>query len=667
MIQTRENMWGHSNYNLTMNLYNWAGDLLRDQVTYYPALTSTVKTTLESEYTFDHTGRLKTDKKRYVKNGSELVSFEPFLNYDKIGRLEAIGYIPGSTPIERGTIYSYNIRNWVTVINNTSGSYPLLRMTLKYEDGPTGYKSYSGNISSFNAFKYGYGDVINYTFAYDKLNRITSANSTGNRYNTSYTYDINGNILTLNRNGLISGSNFGSIDALQYGYLNGGNSNQLMYVNNHAVDEGPDSFLDNGSISTTTPEFSYDQNGNMTFDGNKSMDFSYNFLNLPAVAFRYHNNQAQVINYHYTATGRKIREQNILNGSATHRYYAGPFVFITNTSDPVWINTPYGRFVQHNGQWTFELHLKDHLGNTRMALLRNTTYPNSFFTHQENHYYPFGMRISTLSSDPISLGNNKNRYMYNGKEFNEEYGLNWYDYGARFYDPQLARFHSIDPWAEKYTFQSSYAYALNNPIRFIDWMGLGPDDKVKQWNSSNISEIKHTPTVDNQGNQTGEGTYSITEVSNSGIERLDDNGQVIQRVETKTTTTLGVDKDGNFAESATVNTKTSVTNYGADGKATTTENSNSAIVSSGNVSNNLKQTASEVTGYNLSFGTHSPPVGNNPSNEILGKMVNSIDVIKIVEFGINAGLTWFTRGWTPTPPPIRSAPDNPNYTPLLAP
>jgi hypothetical protein len=90
MIQTRENMWGHSNYNLTMNLYNWAGDLLRDQVTYYPALTSTVKTTLESEYTYDHTGRLKTDKKRYVKNGSELVSFEPTTGYDKLGRISKV-------------------------------------------------------------------------------------------------------------------------------------------------------------------------------------------------------------------------------------------------------------------------------------------------------------------------------------------------------------------------------------------------------------------------------------------------------------------------------------------------------------------------------------------------------------------------------------------------
>jgi RHS repeat-associated protein len=269
---------------------------------------------------------------------------------------------------------------------------------------------------------------------------------------------------------LISGSNFGSIDALQYGYLNGGNSNQLMYVNNHAVDEGPDSFLDNGSISTTTPEFSYDQNGNMTFDGNKSMDFSYNFLNLPATAFRYHNNQAQVIYYHYTASGRKIREQNILNGSAAHRYYAGPFVFITNTSDPAWINTPYGRFVQHNGQWTTEIHLKDHLGNTCLAMLR--TSPTNHNISQENHYYPFGMRITSLSPEPVSMGDRKNRYMYNGKEFNDEFGLNWYDYGARFYDPQIARWHSVDPLAEKAYSWTPYRYGFNNPISYIDPDGM---------------------------------------------------------------------------------------------------------------------------------------------------------------------------------------------------
>jgi hypothetical protein len=53
-----------------------------------------------------------------------------------------------------------------------------------------------------------------------------------------------------------------------------------------------------------------------------------------------------------------------------------------------------------------------------------------------------------------------------------------YDYGARFYDAHLARFHTIDPWAEDYEYQSPYLYAHNNPVRFTDFLGLGADDKV---------------------------------------------------------------------------------------------------------------------------------------------------------------------------------------------
>ena len=50
----------------------------------------------------------------------------------------------------------------------------------------------------------------------------------------------------------------------------------------------------------------------------------------------------------------------------------------------------------------------------------------------------------------------------------------FYYYGARFYDPSIGRFTTVDPLAEKYSFQNPQAYAANNPIRYIDFMGLGP-------------------------------------------------------------------------------------------------------------------------------------------------------------------------------------------------
>ncbi len=141
---------------------------------------------------------------------------------------------------------------------------------------------------------------------------------------------------------------------------------------------------------------------------------------------------------------------------------------------PGWVSTPHGRFVL-DGTWKNEFHLRDHLGNTRVVLLEEEG--DEYKTLQQNHYYPFGMLIPSLSTNNTLGALKDNRYLYNSKlersgnpdpsgEFQDDFELNWYvypvfigNYGARFYDAQIGRFHSIDPLAEDYRFQSPYAYA----------------------------------------------------------------------------------------------------------------------------------------------------------------------------------------------------------------
>jgi RHS repeat-associated protein len=87
-------------------------------------------------------------------------------------------------------------------------------------------------------------------------------------------------------------------------------------------------------------------------------------------------------------------------------------------------------------------------------------------------YFPFGLSYNSGER----AGSLEQKYLYNGKELQDEMALNWYYYGARMYAAEIGRWGVVDPLTEKARKWTPYNYGLNNPIRFVDPDGMQADD-----------------------------------------------------------------------------------------------------------------------------------------------------------------------------------------------
>ncbi len=346
----------------------------------------TTAITCEEQYTYDHTGRLLTTTHSY--NGATAVTLASN-TYDEIGRLELKELHNGYQDID----YSYNIRGWLTQMNDPTASATnskLFAMQLYYNTDMsstlTGTAQYNGNINGelWRLYNDGSNLYKGYNFTYDGLNRLTQADygtySSSTWTNTSaydlssVGYDENGNISSLTRKNS-SGSNR---ESLSYTY----SGNQLSSI----------SGTYNGSSASGS--FSYDGNGNASSDGLRGLTSIIYFdeLDLPS---QYYKNSGNKVDYTYDALGAKWSKTATISGTATTMLYYGPFIYESGSLSKVL--TPEGYYDPTTSLYHY--YLKDHLGNTRITFHYSST---TAVVDQEVEYYPFGTLFADNNLDKIS-------------------------------------------------------------------------------------------------------------------------------------------------------------------------------------------------------------------------------------------------------------------------
>lgn len=408
---------------------------------------------LEKRYKYDHFQRLTEEIHVVGKDTTRFV-----YSFDETGRIKSLTHISHNDSLT--TAYSYNIRNWLTNINN-----PLFKQTLHYTEG-TGTPYYNGNISSMT-WQTDSLTTRGYEFTYDEASRLKNAvygeemnlSVHRNRFNEQVAaYDKMGNILELKRYGQTSKDSYGMIDDLSLTY----DGNQLSAVSDNVTSRVNNDSFDFKDGAKEVIEYFYDSNGNLIQDLNKNIVcIQYNCLNLPSrIEFEGGNS----ISFLYDANGTKLRTTHLINGVSTTTDYCDNLIYENGIAKTLLVGNGYVSLSDNK----YHYFIQDHQGNNRVIA------DESGNIEEVNHYYPFGGTFASTSVQP---------YKYNGKELDRKNGLDWYDYGARHYDPVLGRWHVVDPMAEVYYVLSPYNYCGNNPINGID------PDGMDYWSTNDPNEI----------------------------------------------------------------------------------------------------------------------------------------------------------------------------------
>ncbi|HEY8958629.1 DUF6443 domain-containing protein [Chitinophaga sp.] len=372
------------------NLYDFNGKLLSTYLKHKnPRSTTIPQTTLLTMISYDASGRVTSVKKRL----NDVVANEKTISvstYNEMGQLLTKRLGVTATGQLEMLKYEYNIRGWLKGINkeyaNTDGSTTnWFGQDLIYDYGFTLGTQFSGDIAGARWKSKSNGIARLYSFGYDKISRLASANflerngTTWGKTNMDFTvnnlaYDANGNILTMNQMGKNGTAAPSLIDQLTYTYRS--NSNKLAKVadpiNTSAAKLGD---FNNGV--NTGDDYDYDANGNLIKDENKKITLiRYNFLNLPdSIVITGKGN----IVYRYDASGNKVKKivTDVTGGTpkVTTTDYIGGFVYKNDSLQYIGHEEGRIRASFKTGQpvaYNYDYFIKDHLGNTRLVLTDQT-------------------------------------------------------------------------------------------------------------------------------------------------------------------------------------------------------------------------------------------------------------------------------------------------------